>query len=273
MHAYRNAGTFNVVVAYGNAFHVHQKKGMGVGERMVIYVVLVSFALLSKVFIRDVTHYPKKAKRLELVSLSPEGRIVLTLKHGKHTYSELKLETRLSDRWLTIKLKELESGGFVEKSGKWYGLAGELAISAYELSLYMSSQAKRMASELAELGYVRAIILFGGVAQKNAHEYSDLDMLIVVSELADKVKKEVMSEISKLESKYHLTIEPLVLAEEDFLDNVSSHEGGIVYGVAEGYEVLVDKTGEFAKILHNRVEEIKRSHDYLEEAGIWLKVR
>ena len=210
---------------------------------------------------------------MELVSLGPEGRIVLTLKHGKHTYSELRFETGLSDRWLTIKLEELERGGFVEKNGKWYGLSGKLAISAYELSLYMRFQAKRMAAELAKLHFVRMITLFGNVAQKNAHEYSDLDMIIVVSEPVDKVKKEIKLAISRLESKYHITVEPLILAEEDFLDNVYSYEGGIVYGVAEGYEVLVDKTGEFAEILHNRVEEIKRSHDYLEEARIWLKVK
>lgn len=210
---------------------------------------------------------------MELVSLTPEGRIVLALKHGKHTYSELRLETGLSDRWLTVKIEELEGGGVVEKRGKWYGLSGELAVSAYELSLYMRFQAKRMAGELAKLRFVRAIILFGGVAQNNAHEYSDLDMIIVVGESVDEVKKGVISEISKLESKYHMTIEPLILAEEDFLDNVYSHEGGIIYGVAEGCEVLVDKTGELAKILHNRVEEIKRSHDYLEEARIWLKVK
>jgi len=210
---------------------------------------------------------------VELVSLTPEGKIVLALKHGKHTYSELRLETGLSDRWLTVKLEELEGGGVVEKRGRWYGLSGELDVSAYELSLYLRFQAKRMAGELAKLRFVRAIILFGGVAQNNAHEYSDLDMIIVVSESVDEVKREVLSRISKVESKYHITIEPLILAEEDFLDNVYSHEGGIIYGVAEGCEVLVDKTGELAKILYNRVEEIKRSHDYLEEARIWLRVK
>jgi predicted nucleotidyltransferase len=210
---------------------------------------------------------------VELVSLTPEGRIVLTLKHGKHAYTELKLETGLSDRWLTIKLEELMGKGVVEKSGKWYGLCEDPDVSAYELSLYMSSQARRMAGELSKLPFVRAIILFGGVAQKKAHEYSDLDMIIVVSEAVDKVKMEVTSEISKLESAFHMAIEPLILAEEDSLDNVYSHEGGIIYGIAEGCEVLVDKTGEFAKILHNRVEEIKRSHDYLEEARIWLKAK
>ena len=210
---------------------------------------------------------------MELVSLTSEGRIVLTLKHGKHTYSELKLETGLSDRWLTIKLGELEGEGVVEKSGKWYGLKQETSVSAYELSSYMISQAKQMASELANLCFVKAIILFGSVAQKNAREYSDLDMIIVVSEPYDRVRKETMLEISRLESNYHITIEPLILVKEDFLDNVYSREGGIIYGVAEGFEVLVDKTGEFGEVLRNRVEEIRRSHDYLVEERIWLKVR
>jgi predicted nucleotidyltransferase len=123
------------------------------------------------------------------------------------------------------------------------------------------------------LRFVKAVILFGSAAQKNAGEYSDLDMIIVVGEPYDRVKKEIMSEISRLESNYHITIEPLILGKEDFLDNVYSREGGIVYGVAEGFEVLVDKNGEFGKVLRNRVEEIRRSHDYLEEEGIWLKVR
>jgi len=209
---------------------------------------------------------------VDLVSLTPEGRIVLTLKHGKHTYSELRLETGLSDRWLTIKLEELEDG-VVEKKGKWYGLRGGIRVSPYELSLYMSAQAERTASELANLRFVRAVILFGSVVQKNAGEYSDLDMMIVVNEPVDRARKKVLSEISRVESKYHITVGPLILAKQDFLDNVRSHEGGIIYGVAEGFEVLVDKTGELGKILRNRVEEIRRSHDYLKEERIWLKVR
>lgn len=210
---------------------------------------------------------------MELVSLSPEGRIVLTLKHGKHTYGELKLETGLSDRWLTVKLEELRSEGAVEKNGRWYGSSGKLSISAYELSLYMIFQAKRMAAELAKLYFIRTIILFGSVAQRNAHEYSDLDMIIVVSEAVDKVKGTVLSEVSKLESMYHIMVEPLILVEDDFLDNVHSHEGGIVYGVAEGFEVLVDKTGELAELLRDRVEEIRSTHEYLKEVRIWLKVK
>jgi len=193
--------------------------------------------------------------------------------HGRHTFSELRLETGLSDRWLTVKLGELEVEGVVDKRGKWYGLKQETKVSSYELSLYMSSQAKQMAGELAKLRCVRAVILFGSVAQKKAGEYSDLDVIIVIDEPYDTVKEGVMSAISRLESDYHMTIEPLIIVGEDFLDNVKPGEGGIIYGVAEGFEVLVDKTGEFGRILRDRVEEIRRSHDYLAEERIWLKVR
>jgi predicted nucleotidyltransferase len=210
---------------------------------------------------------------LKLASLTPEGRIVLTLKHGKHTYSELKLETGLSDRWLTVKLGELEAEGVLEKRGRWYGLKQETKVATYEMSLYMSSQARKMAEELANLRFVRAVFLFGSVAQRKPSEYSDLDMIIVVEGEYDKVRKGIMSTVSNFESDYHITVEPLILTEEDFLDNVFSNKGGIIYGVAEGYEVLVDKTSKLGKILCDRVEDIRRSHDYLEEAGIWLKAR
>jgi predicted nucleotidyltransferase len=208
-----------------------------------------------------------------LVALTPEGRIVLTLKHGKHTYSELKFETGLSDRWLAMKLRELEGEKRVEKSGRWYGLGGDLMISSYELSLYMDFQAGRMAGELAKLGCVEAVLLFGSVAQRRALEPSDLDVIIVVGESIGEAKKKVMPEVSRLEFMYHSTIEPLILTRDDFLDNVYSREGGIVYGLAEGYEILFDRTGELARILRERVEEIRSSHDYLEEGRIWLRVR
>jgi len=210
---------------------------------------------------------------VKLASLTSEGRILLSLNHGKHTYSELRFETGLSDRWLAIKLRELEADGTIKRGGRWYGLSGKLKVSAYELSLYMRSQARQIARELAGLRCVRAVILYGGVAQNNANEHSDLDMIIVVNVPSPRVKGEVISAISKLELKYHLTVEPLILSEEDLLDNVNSREGGIIYGIAEGSEVLIDKTAKLDGILHGRVEEIKRSHDYLEEERIWLRAK
>jgi len=207
---------------------------------------------------------------LNLVSLAPEGMVILTLKHGKHSYSELRFETGLSDRWLTIKLKELEDRGALEKDGKWYGLVEDFA-SSYELSLYMISQARRMARELAHLHSVHAIILFGSVPRKEAHEYSDLDMIIVVNEKVGKVRERVISKISELERRYHLTIEPIILVTEDFLTNIRSDEAGIVYGVAEGFEVLAAKDVKLAQTLRKRVEEIQKTREYLEEGRIWLK--
>ena len=216
---------------------------------------------------------PNEATRMQLLSLTPEGKIIITLVHGKHSYSELKFETGLSDRWLTAKLEELTTEGVLEKGGRWYGLALEMDVSSFELSSYMIGQAKRMANRLSSLRFVRAVVLFGSATQKRAREYSDLDLIIVVAKPGYKARAEIMGEISWLESNYHLTIEPLILEEEDFLENVRSSEGGIVFGVAEGFEVLVDKTGALGRILRDRVAEIKRSHEYLAEERIWLRVK
>jgi len=53
--------------------------------------------------------------------------------------------------------------------------------------------------------------------------------------------------------------------------NIRSHEAGIVYGVAEGFEVLAAKGGKLTRILRERVEEIMKTREYLEEGRIWLK--
>lgn len=224
-------------------------------------------------FLLSSVHGICEGMKMKLVSLTPEGKVALVLSHGNHTYKELKMETGLSDRWLTFKLRELESMGIIEKRGKWYGLTRKLDVSAYELSLFWSFVARRMADELAKLSFVKMIVLFGGVAQKRANELSDLDMIIVVDESVEKVKKEILSKVSRLELKYHVMVEPLILTKEDFLDNVYSREGGIIYGIAEGFEVLFDKDGYLTRILHDRVDEIRRSHEYLREARIWLKTK
>lgn len=210
---------------------------------------------------------------MQLLSLTPEGKILLTLVHGKHLYSELRLETRLSDRWLTVKLEQLVAEGVVEKSGKWYGLASDMDVSDYELSIYMTGQAECLAKRLLGLSFVKAVFLFGSVARKKARELSDLDLIIVVSKLREELKSKIMVEVRWFELNYHLAVEPLILDEEDFLENVRSDEGGIIFGVAEGFEVLADKTGVLSRVLRDRVAEIKRSHEFLEEERIWLRVK
>lgn len=208
---------------------------------------------------------------MELVSLTPEGRVLLTLHHGQHLYSELKFETGLSDRWISKKLGELVDDGLIKKVGRWYGLDGLLSVSGYELNLYLRTQAMRIANELAEEDSVDAVILFGSLARGVAHEYSDIDLIIVVDGLEGKQK--VRGMIPGLESRYHFTIEPLVFSFRDFRDNLESQSGGIIYGVAEGYRVLYDSAGEVSDILEKRVEEIKGSHEYIEDVRIWVKTR
>jgi hypothetical protein len=65
----------------------------------------------------------------------------------------------------------------------------------------------------------------------------------------------------------------LILSKDDFLANVHSQEGGVVYGIAEGYEVLIDKDGHLSRMLRDRVEEIERECEYLEEERIWVRAR
>lgn len=209
---------------------------------------------------------------MELVDLTPEGRIVLTLYHGQHLYSELKFETGLSDRWVSKKLGELVDAGVIVKSGRWYGLEGPLSVSGYELNLYLRSQAMKIAKELAEEDSVEAVILYGSLARGLAHEYSDID-LIIVHDGSDDGKKKILGMIPGLESRYHFTIEPLIFSPEDFGDNLESQSGGIIYGIAEGYQVLYDRAGDVFEILGRRVEEIKGSHEYLEDVRIWVKTR
>jgi len=210
---------------------------------------------------------------MEYVTLKPEGEILLTLNHGKHTYTELRFETGLSDRWLTVKLGELVKSGHIEKDGRWYQLKGDHDFHSYEHSLYMTQQGERMAAELAEFPAVEMIILFGSVAQKKASEDSDMDLIIVMDGHVRDGKSKVLETLSELESRYHLPIEAILLSETDFMENISSPVGGIVYGLAEGYKVYVDKSEELSEALRKRVKQIRRSHDYLEEEEIWLKTK
>lgn len=211
---------------------------------------------------------------MSLIALTPEGRILLTLAHGQHFYGELKLESGLSDRWLTVKLKELINKGDIVKQGRWYRATQKINISAtHELSLYMNSQAQRIAKELGNLPNIKLIVLFGSIAQKKAREYSDIDLIIVVSDSVEEIKKSLMSKISVLESKFHLTIEALVLSKQDFLENINSKEGGIVFGIVDGYEILLDKSHELNEALSNQIREIQNNYKRINEEGIWLKTK
>lgn len=222
-------------------------------------------------FFRRYGFFKQGSWKMDLVSLTPEGMIVLTLKHGKHSFSELRIETGLSDRWLTVKLKQLQDREVLKKDGKWYGLTDELTCSAYELSLYMISQAGHLARRLARMRSIQGVILFGSVPRQKADEHSDLDMVIVLDQDVESVRRRVASKISEFERRFHLTVELVALSTGDFLANIRLQQAGIVYGIAEGFKVLADKRGTLGRVLRERVEEIRRTREYLKEGRIWLR--
>jgi len=210
---------------------------------------------------------------MDLVSLSPKGRILLTLMHGQHTYAELKVESGLSDRWLTIKLHELVADCSIVKDGRWYRTGERAKASAYELSLFMQGQSQRIAAELGKLSPVEFVVLFGSVAQRKAEQYSDIDLLIVVADTGEKSRGMVVDELRRLESIFHFTAEAVILSEQDFAKNLRTAEGGIIFGLAEGFEVLLDRKANLVEMLRNRVQEILNSFTYLDGDKLWLKVK
>ncbi len=214
-----------------------------------------------------------KLVSMDLVSLSPEGRILLTLAHGQHTYEELKVESGLSDRWLTVKLHKLVADGSIVKHGKWYRAGEGAKVPAYELSLFMRVQAQRISAELGKLPLVGLVVLFGSVAQRKAEQYSDIDLLIVVADTGEKTRGMVVNELRRLESVFHFTVESLIVSEQDFAKNLQSAEGGIIFGLAEGFEVLLDRKTKLSEMLRNRVQQILNSFTYLEGDRIWLKAK
>lgn len=137
----------------------------------------------------------------------------------------------------------------------------------------MRSQARRYAEELGAMAPVRLVVLFGSVAQGKAQDYSDLDLIIVVSGSAEAAKETVLPKIRLLEKRYHFIVEPLILSQQDFLSTVQSHEGGVIFGLADGFEVLQEKNQDLAEALRNRVTEIKRTYTRIDEEQIWLKAR
>lgn len=209
--------------------------------------------------------------------LTPEGRIILTLEHGCHLYSQLQRETKLSDRWLMKKLDELKREGIIRQEARWYKLAKTPAVHPYERSLYRRTlQFPRAVDHLLKrCPYIQAIVLYGSTADDTCGPRSDADLLIVVKDkpLAE-AKGEIIECANELELAIHIGIEPLVLSVGDYLSDVSSVEGGIIYGITSAYEVLYDRTrGELTRALHDRAEEIRRNYTYLEGVKQWVRAK
>lgn len=212
-----------------------------------------------------------------LAKLTPKGKIILTLEHGCHLYSQLQHETKLSDRWLMKKLDELKKEGTIKHEGRWYKLAKTPAIHPYERSLYRRTLQLPQAVEylLEKCSYIQTIVLYGSTADGTCGPRSDADLLIAIKDKpVSEAKEEIIELVNELELTLHLPMEPLVLSVDDYLSDVSSTEGGIIYGITNAYEVLYDRTqGELVRPLRDRTEEIRQEYTYLEDVRQWVRAK
>lgn len=206
--------------------------------------------------------------------MTPEGRVVAALIDSPKTYSQLRVFTRLSDRWLSEKLKMLRSGGVIElRDGKYQlnrsatVLEDKAFLQYLENSQTPIGKARIAAERIARDDEVLAIVLFGSVAKGLPTEESDLDLLIVTKEDGD-VERQLNDKIYDLMFSLDVPIEALFLTYDELLLNLQA-KTTFIFGIAEGYMVLYDKGG-VENMLEVVGEEIERKWRYEEEAGAWL---
>lgn len=210
-----------------------------------------------------------------MIELTPEGRIVAALIGGALSYGKLKAKTSLSDRWLSIKLKELTSVGVIEYRGNGYQLMnpadvlGDPVFAKYvEGSVQLKTKAKLIAEELSVDEQVCAVILFGSLAKGKATEESDVD-LVVVTEMD--VEEKLNRVIYNLMFKYDVAVEAVFLTVEDLIINLQSRTA-FSFGMLEAYEVLYDKIG-IEYLLRVKQRELRENWTYDEEAAAWIQKR
>ena len=208
---------------------------------------------------------------MNLIQLTPEGKIVMELADCAKSYTELKRLTRLSDRWLSKKLKELAAAGVVELRDNRYGLAkldiiynDPLALGYLKARMTPLSKARLIGEELGRNHRVQAVILFGSVAKDRATEESDLDLMMITE-----AGVELNEEIYKLAFKYDLPIEATFMSFDELLSHVQA-KTTFLLGVLEGYEVLYDRAG-IGNILSFLKVEVEGRFFYDEEAGAWIQ--
>lgn len=208
-----------------------------------------------------------------MIELTPEGRIAAALIKGAMSFGRLKAETRLSDRWLSRKLKELTSAGIVEARENSYRLVNSAEVLADPLfakyiegSVQLKVKAKLIAEELSADDQVGAVILFGSVAKEKATEESDLDMVVVTEkDIEEKLNKVIYD----LMFKYDVAVEAVFLTIEDLIINLQSRTT-FSFGVLEAYQVLYDKIG-IEHLLRVKQKEMREQWIYDEEAAAWIQ--
>lgn len=210
----------------------------------------------------------------KLVEITPEGKIVAALIESPKGYNELKSTTGLSDRWLSIKLKELTSAGLIEHCEGRYRVkeptevinADPIFAQFLQKRVSLEVKAKLIAEEISRNEKVTAIVLFGSVARGEAAEESDIDLLVVTEEEMEYMLNDV---IYNLMFKYDVPVEAIFLTYEDLLINLQA-KTTFSFGLLEGYRVLYDRGG-VENLLSIKKKGIEKNWIYDEEAGAWIQ--
>ncbi len=207
---------------------------------------------------------------MNLLQLTPEGKIVMELASGAKSFTELKHLTKLSDRWLSKKLEELAHAGVVELRNGKYGLIKPEVIHRDPLaSIYFRARAspegkaKLIADELSRDRRVLAVVVFGSVAKGVAEEESDVDLLVITEGGV-----ELDEEVYGLSFKYDVPIEAIFMSYEELLSHAQA-KTTFLLGVLEGYDVLHDRAG-LEGLLSFLKAKVEERFSYDKEAGAWI---
>lgn len=206
-----------------------------------------------------------RKKTLKLFALTPEGRIVRALSSGEKSFSELVKATGLSERWLSIKLKQLLQLGVVKLSGNGYQVDHEKLHAILIPSL--KETAWLAAYEIVEkYPQILSVLLYGSVAKGNVHEESDVDLLVISENPLNLTEDEY-----KISMRHGVAFEITSVALTEFLAMLH-FKSALLFGILEGYDVLFDRAG-ITALLKVFMKDIYKNWRYNKDEGLWLKLR
>jgi len=206
-----------------------------------------------------------KKKMLKLSAFTPEGRIVRALSNGKNSFSELVKATGLSERWLSIKLKQLLQLDVVKLSSNGYHVDHERLHALLAPSL--KETAWIAAYEVVEKHpQVLSVLLYGSISKGKVHEESDVDLLVISENPLDLIDDEY-----EISMTYEVALEINSVSLTEFLAMLH-FKSALLFGVLEGYDVLFDRAG-ITTLLKVFKKDIHKNWQYNKDEGLWLKLK
>jgi len=199
---------------------------------------------------------------MKFYDLTPEGKIIAALLDGDRSFTELLKQSGLSNRWLTLKLRELVIMGVVQLSNRKYHLDHSKLQEV--LSKDLGNTARLVALELAECRDVVAVVLFGSVAKGSGKGESDIDLLVITEKEVD-----LSDTLFRLMVQFDVQIETVTVTFREFL-NAARIKPPLFFGLLEGYKVLFDRGG-INSILRSVESEITEEWFYDGELEVWVR--